>query len=277
MSTLTPFVDMNPVPRVLVDVPVVEFPAGSVAVSLTRTAEGRTFKVRGGQMLPAGSPAIVLDPEVPFGVESSYTVLGHDAAGNVIGSFPVGTVTLEFDGCVIQQPLDARLSVLVTPLLGFAPSTARATPGDVSYPQGRALPGLVGLGPRRGVQGLPIEVMVSSFADADMLQATLGGYEDRQLPVWLVRTPPDVRIPRVLFCHVPELVETDVTRSTAGVTVLYSATVTEVKPPAEGISGAVLTHSDMKVFFATHTQVKAAYVTHSDVKRDTSLIGAADA
>lgn len=277
MSTLTTFVDMNPVPRVLVDVPVSEFPVGAVAVSLTRTAEGRTFKVRGGQMLPVGSPAVVLDPEAPFGVESAYTVLGHDAAGNVIGSFPVGTVTLDFDGCVIQQPLDARLAVEVAALRGFASSTTRDTPGGLAYPQGRALPGLVGLGPRRGLKDLPIEVLLSSYADADKLQETLGTYERAQLPVWLIRTPPSFRVPRVFFCHVPQLVEVDVAAVSSGAIVVFSASVTEVKPPAEGISGAVLTHSDMKVFFATHTQVKAAYVTHSDVKRDTSLIGAADA
>ena len=277
MSTLTTFVDMNPVPRVLVDVPVSEFPVGAVAVSLTRTAEGRTFKVRGGQMLPVGSPAVVLDPEAPFGVESSYTVLGHDADGNVTGSFPVGTVTLDFDGCVVQQPLDARLAVEVTALRGFASSTTRDTPGGLAYPQGRALPGLVGLGPRRGLKDLPIEVLLSSYADADKLQETLGTYERAQLPVWLIRTPPSFRVPRVFFCHVPQLVEVDVAPVSSGAIVVFSASVTEVKPPAEGISGAVLTHSDMKVFFATHTQVKAAYVTHSDVKRDTSLIGAADA
>lgn len=277
MSTLTTFVDMSPVPRVLVDVPVVEFPVGAVTVSFTRTAEGRTFKVRGGQFLPATSPAVVVDPEAPFGVESSYTVIGHDAGGNIVGSLPVGEVTLEFDGCVIQQPLDARIAVNVVPLAGFAPSTSRETPSALTYPQGQSLPGLVGLGPRRGVQNLPVEVMVSSFEDADRLQETLGTYERAQLPVWLVRTSVGARIPRVLFCHVPELIETDITQGTDGVTVLFSAQVTEVKPPVEAISGAVLTYSDVNVFYTSYAALGAAYASYSDIKRDTSLIGAADA
>ncbi|WP_431791529.1 hypothetical protein [Microbacterium paraoxydans] len=44
MSTLTAFADMSPVPRVLVDVPVEDFPAGSVTVSLQSTVEGRTMR-----------------------------------------------------------------------------------------------------------------------------------------------------------------------------------------------------------------------------------------
>lgn len=277
MSSLTPFADMAPVPRVLVDVPVNEFPAGSVTVSLTRTAEGRTFDVRGGQRLPATSPAIVLDPEPPFGVVSSYTVMGYDADGNVVGSWPIGTVTVEFSGTVIQQPLDPRLSVEVVRLSEMARETKRNTPGDLAYPQGRVLPGMVGLGPRRGIQGMTVDVLVLTHEDADALQETLGTYDTPQLPIWLVRTPPGQRFPRVFFCHVPELVEVPVFGAAEPGLVRFTANVTEVRPPAAGISAAVLTHSDMKVFFSTHTEVKAQYATHSDIKRDTSLIGASDA
>lgn len=277
MSTLTAFNDMAPVPRVLVDVPVGEFPAGAVSVSLTRTSGGRTFDVRGAQRVPASSPLIVLDPEPAFGVESAYTVVGYDSLGGVVGSWPVGVVTVQFGGVVIQQPLDPRLSAVVVPVSGFAEAVSRQTPGELAYPQGRVLPGMVALGPRRGIQGLAIEIMAASYDAADALQASLGTYERPQLPVWLIRTPPGTRIPGVFFCHVPDLVEVDVTHSAPGETVLFSATVSEVKPPAAGITASVLTHSDMKVFFTTHTQVKARYATHSDIKRDTSLIGAADA
>lgn len=277
MSTLTTFTDMAPVPRVLVDVPVIEFPAGSVTVSLTRTSEGRTFDVRGGQRLPATSPAIVLDPEPAFGVESSYTVVGYDAAGAIVGSWPVGVVTVDFSETVVQQPLDPRLSVQVARLKGTAQKLARQTPGTPSWTQGSVLPGLVGLGPRRGLQGVDLELFVDSSEAADMLQATLGTYDSPQLPIWLVRTPPGQRIPRVFFCHVQEMEEYSVIGANVNEFFHFSASVTEVRPPAAGITATVLTHSDMKVFFATHTAVKAQYATHSDIKRDTSLIGASDA
>lgn len=277
MSTLTPFPDMAPVPRVLVDVPVAEFPAGSVTVSLTRTSEGRTMQVRGGQRLPATSPAIVIDAEAGFGIESAYTVLGHDASGAIIGSWPIGSAVLEFDQVVIQQPLDPRLAVVVAKLSGTGAELVRETPGEPAWPQGSALPGVIALGPRRGLDGVELELMVDSHEAADILQASLGTYERRQLPIWLIRTPPGRRLPAVFFCHVPRLREKDELIQLGLTRVLYSAVVTETKPPAAGITAAVLTHSDMKVFFATHTQVNAAYATHSDVKRDMSLIGAASA
>ena len=277
MSTLTPFTDMAPVPRVLVDVPVVEFPAGAVTVSLVRECEGRTIAVRGGKRLPATSPIILTDHEPGFGVESAYTVLGHDAAGNITGSLPVGSTVVDFDGVVVQQPLDPRLSVQVKRLVSTAAEISRETPGELVYPQGHGLPGLIGLGPRRGVEGVHLDLFVSNHADADALQDTLGTYEKRQLPVWLVRTPPGQRLPRVFFCHVPRLTEVNINGHIGMEYLQFSAVVTETRPPAANISAAVLTHSDMKVFFATHTQVKARYATHSDIKRDTSLIGAADA
>lgn len=284
MSTLTPFADMAPVPRVLVDIPPAEFPVGSVTVSLTRTAEGRTFAVRGGQKLPAGSPAVVLDAEAPFGVVSSYTTTGYDASGNVVGSLPAGSVTLDCDLTVIQQPLDARLSVAVDRLWGTARELARPTPFDLSWPQGRPLPGLVGLGPRRGFQGMEWQLVAASHEDADALQGTLGTYDDPQLPVWLVRTPVDwknptrtQRIPRVFFCAVSSLVEVDDYRLSDTGEVKFAAVTTEVRPPAVGITAAVLTYADVAVFFGTYSALGAAYGSYSDIKRDTSMIGAASA
>lgn len=268
---------MNPVPRVLIDVPVSEFPAGAVTVSLQSTCEGRTVDVRGGQRLPATSPAIVVDPEPGFNVPTSYTVFGYDSAGNLVGSWPVGSTTVEFDGVVIQQPLDPRLSVQVELMWGTAAEVSRQTPGQLVYPQGRVLPGLVGLGPRRGLQDVPLEIKTLTADDAAMLEATLGTYESPQLPVWLLRSPPDGRLPRRFFCHVPDLVDRDTFLLTDTEFRHFTASVTEVRPPAAGISATGVTHSDMKVFFTTHSEVKAEYATHSDVKRDTSLIGAADA
>lgn len=277
MSSLTPFTDMAPVPRVLVDVPVVEFPVGSVTVSLTRTSEGRTFDVRGGQRLPAASPAIVIDPEAGFGVESQYTLLGRDADGAVVGSWPIGSVVLDVSVTVVQQPLDPRLSAVVDRREGTGFELSRAAPGGPMYPQGRVLPGLVGLGPRRGLAGVTLDLVAESAEAADALQSTLGSYEKPQLPVWLVRTPPDQRIPRVFFCHVPELVELDTYRHTGSGFTHFSASVTEVRPPAAGITASVLRYSDVQVFYSTYSAVKAAYATYSDVKRDTSLVGASNA
>lgn len=276
MSTLTPFVDMNPVPRVLVDVPMVEFPAGSVTVSLQSTCGGQTIDVRSGQRLPASSPLVVLDPEPGFGVLTSYTVIGYDAGGLPVGSWPVGSVTVDFDGVVIQQPLDPRLSVQVERMWETGSDLSRPSPFDLTYPQGRSLPGLVGLGPRRGLVDVGWELYASSAADADALQSTLGSEDSPQLPVWLIRTPPDQRIPRRFFCAVSSLVEKDTYLLTSATGIHFAAKTTEVRPPAASVSASVLTYSDVGVFFTSYAAVGAVYATYSDIARDTSLIGAAD-
>lgn len=276
MTTFTPFADMNPVPRVLVDVPVSEFPAGSVTVSLQSTCEGRTIDVRGGQRLPASSPVVVLDPEPGFGVPTAYTLTGFDAAGVVVGSRQLGSVTVEFAGTVIQQPLDPRLSALVELMKGTGAELSRSTPGGPVYPQSSVLPGMVGLGPRRGLQRVPLVINTLTDEDAAALDATLGTYDTPQLPVWLVRTTPDGHLPRRFFCHVPELVKDDMFLGSDLGRVRFSATVTEVRPPVAGITSAGLTWSDVRVFYSTWSQLRAAYSTWSDLKRDTSLVGAAD-
>lgn len=274
--TLTPRDDMGPVPRVSVDIPPASFVGAAQTVTIRRTAEGRTFDVRGGVNLPPGMPVILDDVEAPFGVESSYTVVGFDTDGNEVGRVPVGSVVLNSDKTVIQQPLDARLNAVVQRLEGTGAELVRSTPGAVQYPIGRVLPGMVGLGPRRGLQGVKFD-MHCEADQADNLQATLGTYEQPQLPVWLVRTPPDQRIPRVFFCHVPELVELDTYRHSGNGWSRFQATVTEIAPPAVGITGATLTYSDVAVFYSTYSELAAQYATYSDIRRDASLIGAADA
>lgn len=268
--------DMAPVPRVLIDAPITSFPPGAVTVRIVRTAEGRTFDVRGAVRLPATSPAIIVDPEAPFGVESSYSLIGYDEDGVIVGEVPFARVTLEYHRPVIQQPLDPRLAVEVRRLVTTGAELMRETPGEVAYAEGRVLPGLVALGPRRGLRDVQLDLFVATYDDADQLQATLGTYDRPQLPVWLLRTPPGQRIPRVFFCHVPQLTEININGHIGMEYVQMSASVTEVSPPAAGIVATALTHSDMKVFFSTHSEVRARYATHSDVKRDTSLIGAAD-
>ncbi|WP_236610975.1 hypothetical protein [Microbacterium sp. UCD-TDU] len=234
------------------------------------------MEVRGGKRLPVTSPIILVDPEPGFGVANAYTIIGRNSTGDVVGSWPIGSVVVNCDRVVIQQPLDPQLAVEVKRLAGMAATLTRETPGSLVYPQGEGLPGFVGLGPRQGLKDVPLLIRVESTADADMLQRTLGTYgDDRQLPIWLVRTPPGQRLPRIFFCRVRELEELD--SSWWSDRVQFRTSVTEVRPPAVSVSGIALTHSDMKVFFATHTQVKARYATHSDIKRDTSLIGAADA
>lgn len=275
MSSLTPYADMGPVPRVEVVVDPADLIASTDTVTFRRRAEGRTFFVRGGVSRPAATTVVAMDYEAPFHTESVYEAMCFDAAGVYMGTSQLDSVTLEYDGTVIQQPMNPKLSVEVKRLIATAANIARPTPGELVYTENQGLGKLIGLGPRRGVVDLELDLLVSSHEAADALQATLGTYEVPQLQVWLVRTPPPMRIPRVLFCSVPQLNELEVNNHLGLSDVRFGATVAEVLPPAPGLSPAVLRYPDVGAVFADYSDVGAVYTLYSDIARDQSLVGAA--
>lgn len=275
MSSLTPFPDMGPVPRVEMVVDPADLITDTVTVTLRRRAEDRYFDVRGAVARPAASTIVAFDYEAPFQIESVYEGLCYDEDGVYMGAAQLDATTLNFSETVIQQPFDPKLSVVVKRLAATAAVVSRPSPGDLVYVEGDGLPRLVGLGPRRGVTDTTLDLLVDGHANADKLQATLGTYERPQLQVWLVRTPPPMRLPRVFFCAVPQLDELEVNNRFGGSLVRFGAGVTEVRPPAPGLSPAVLRYSDVGAVFADYSDVGAVYTLYSDIARDQALVGAA--
>lgn len=279
MSSLTPLPDMGPVPRIEVLVDPADLLTDTVSATIRRRhldgASGpRTFDVRGGVRKQAESTLVVMDFEAPFQVQSLFEAACYDEDDVYMGSVQLDTATLNYSGTVIQHPFDPRISLSVRRLSGTAETVAFGSSGEVVYPDAPGLGNIVGFGGGRGVVGLPVDLLVDGHDNADMLHATLGTYEKPRLKAWLVRTPPPMRIPRVLFCWVPDLVEVDLDVRNGGSAVRFQATLTEIEPPAPGLSPAVLRHSDVKALFSTHTEVEAVYTLHSDIKRDQSLVGA---
>lgn len=275
MSSLTPFPTMGPVPRVEVVVDPADLITDTATATFTRRAENRTFEVRGGVDRSAGSTIVAMDFEAPFGVESLFEARCHDEDGVYMGTVQLDTATLDYAGTVIQQPLNPKLCTEVQLLRATAAAVTRPTPGELVYPENEPLAKLIGLGPRRGVTGLDLEILADTHEIADALQATLGTYESPQLQMWLVRTPPPMRIPRVFFCAVPELVELEVNNHLGGSRVRFVASVTESRPPAPGLSPAVLRYSDIEAVYASYSDIEAVYTLYSDIQRDQSLVGAA--
>lgn len=275
MSSLTAQNDMTPVPRVEIVIAPADVLAGTVTVTIRRRAENRYFFVRRGIGRSIASTLVTIDYEAPFNVVSTYEALCYDAAGAYLGAVQLGSTTVSCDQTVIQQPLDPRLCAIVYRLESTGAEISRPMPGDLARLEDAALPRVIGQGPRQGVTDVALSLLVTSQEMGDRLQATLGTYETRQLPVWLVRTPPPQRLPRVFFCFVPNLAELEVNLHAGGSMIRYSATVTEVPPPAPGLSPAVLRYSDIKTVYPTYSALKAAYSLYSDILRDQSLVGAA--
>lgn len=275
MSSLTPHTDMVPVPRVEVVVDPGDLLPGTASITIRHRGDGREFFVRGAIDRSGVATVVAFDYEAPFRVEAVYEVLCFSSAGDYIGAVLIGSTTVECDLTVIQQPLDPKLNAVVRRLRATAETVSREARAELVDIEGEALPSLVGTGPRRGVSGLLLDLFVDSHEMADRLQATLGTYAQPQPQVWLVRTPPPMRIPRVLYCHVPALTEVEVNNHLGMSSIRFQATVTEVPQPAPGVSPAVLRYSDVEALYADYSDVEAVYTLYSDIQRDSSLIGAA--
>lgn len=271
---LTPFVDLAPVPRVGVQVESSDVPVGTDRVTLWRSHEGREFKVRDGVDRTMVSAVSLQDMEAPPGVTVTYEAECWDGL-IPLGRVALGATFLDFEGTVVQQPLDPSLNAVVEVWAGTGSQIRRPSPGEVVATEGAVLPTFVGFGPRAGLVGFQLNLGVSSANDADKLQATLGTYINPQLPVLLFRTSLPGRIPRMAFFHVADLVETDVNVQYGGGVVVFSATVTEVKAPAQALVVAPLTYDDLDVSFVDYDVRDAAYPSYDAMDADWSLAGAA--
>ncbi|WP_439593886.1 hypothetical protein [Microbacterium sp.] len=275
MSSIAPFPDMGPVPRVELVVDPGDLLTDTVTVDFERRAEDRTFKVRGGMSRSATTTAVVMDYEAPFQIESVYSARCMDEDGAYMGTVTLDATTLAFGGTVIQQPFDPKLAVEVVRLAAMAGPVRQSTPGDLVRTENSGLPTLIGTGIRGGVEGFTLAVRTDTLAAYRALQATLGTYEQPQLQAWLIRTPPPILLPRVFFCAAPSLDAIERTLHFGEERVEFTAVVTEIEPPAPGLSPAVLRYSDLVALFDSYSDIAATYTLYSDILRDQSLVGAA--
>lgn len=253
--TLTGFTDPNPCPRVLVTFGALA--AGTVTITVQRTAEGRTMPVRGGVNLYAVGGAAVMDYEVPFGIAASYSAQQFNSVGLSLGFTASATVTVDVTDTWIHQPLSPALAVAAILTVATAADVVRKNPGSMVYPEGATVGRWIGA-QRQGVTGAVVEVLMNSLADADELQSMFGSYSVDFPAILCIRTPVNVRLPRVLFAAVAEVHEVSYTQATV---VTFSFTVDEVAPPAPGLVLPLLRRKDIDVDYPTRAARAADYAT----------------
>lgn len=267
---LTVFTDFAPTPRVLVSVTA---PApGTQTVNVLRTAEGREMKVRGGVGRYAVGGTAVMDYEAPFGVPSSYRAEQFDVNGVSLGFLALGTVTVDVTDSCIHQPLSPALAVRAPRvLMDSANDFSHPSPGGTVWPEGATVGRIIG-GQRRGLVGTRLHVRLSSTDDMDTLQSMFGTYTQDFPSVLCIRTPPGLRIPRVLFagCLDPHEVIGGINRI-----LTYDMTVDEVAPPYPGLLIPLLRREDIDAAYPTRAERAAAYPTRLARDTDYSKAGLA--
>lgn len=256
---------------------IIDVPEGTETVTVWRYSQGRSIKARGIVDRVFTGEAGYLDLEAGHDVTSAYE-LECFTDGQSVGRIAIGSLTLPWeadpDGVLIQQPLNPNLAVVAKNLSGSWPTITREAPGELVYTEGAEFPILISSGPRRGVTGVDIDFGVATREDAERVWATLGTPEQRQLPVWLIRSHHGF-LPRVFFCHVRALTEVDINLRHRGEWTRFQATVDEIAPPAPGLVISPLSYPDLDVTFASYDDMDAAYPSYN--ARDTAwdLAGAA--
>ncbi len=257
----------------------VTLPSGTATVTLWRTCQGRRMKVRGVVDRAMSGSLTVLDYEAAINVPSGYEVECYDSAGASLGAVYLAQATLPWVGdsetVVIQQPLDPHLNASVRNMVGSWPSVSRETGGEIVYVEGAAYPRLVGTSPRRGMTDIALDLEAATRAVSASVWATLGTETASQIQVWLIRPTNAGLLPAVFFAYVESLVETDITVGIGGEISRFTATVTEVSPPAPGLVIDALSYADLDVSFESYTDMDAAYTAYSARDAAFDLAGAA--
>lgn len=300
---LVPLRDFDPVPRVAVTVEPGDVVPGAATVTVLSTVDGRRDPVRGMVEVPwTGAPVSRLDFAAPFDAAVSYQVQSLDGMGESLGISagvvlpevlegpPPGEDLLAGDSllpdevlvglgllpewgitespALIQCPLDPTLNVQVTLLEGTAADVSRRVSGELFQPMTGDRPVWVGGAPLGGRNARM--VVLTDVSGADMVHRITEAY-----PVWLVRTPPPIRIPRQWHVVAGELVEQDISVHLGGEDVAFAADWTEVAAPAPGLVRSLLTYADLDAAYPSYAVRDAAYGSYSEMDSDWSVAGAA--
>lgn len=238
-------------------------------ITITRTAAGRAFPVRGAVAARVQGGFTTLDYEAPF-VSAQYQVEQFDKDGATLGFVPAQMVELTSDRTWMHHPLDPSGAVALPNIDTAAKTISRHNVGNIIDPFNRAS-GVLVSGIRRGLTGLVMDVWAGSV-DIDRVERIL----DQRPPVICIRKGGNAAlmpIPATLFLGVlaPDLEP----HPNAGGGI-YRLTGDEVDPPTWALVTPTLTYADLSVSYPTYADFTAAYPTYADADSDYTLAGAAD-
>ncbi|HEY2644843.1 MAG TPA: hypothetical protein VGI56_13895 [Galbitalea sp.] len=267
--TLTGYNDSNPCPRVLVNFTTVA--AGTQFINVYRVSEGRQFQVRGGLNLFASGGVAFYDYECPFGTSVTYRAEQFNSGGASLGFTDATAITLAVTTSWIHQPLQPTLAVPVRILINSANQISRPSPGATTWTEGGTVGTTIG-GQRRGITGMSLNIRMANTSDSSEFLGMFGSYIADFPSVLCIRTPPPLRIPRLLFAGVLDPQEV-----ISGVNAIlgFNMTIDEVRPPSPGLIIPALRREDIDIFFATRTARAAAYATRTARDIDYSKAGLA--
>lgn len=245
--------------------------------AITRTGDGREWKVRGSVGIGVSDQVARIDYEVPFGIDVTYRAEMLNISGESLGftdqSAPANVAVTD---TWVHNPLNPQIALRVKMLQATSHQWSRPVGGETVFPIGRRVGVVIG-GTRQGLRGQHFELWVESQADADVFAAMVGTYSRTAVPVLCFRIGSGVRmrIPKPLFGSVFDPREVDISLSSGGSDVGFSFDTDEVAPPAPALVIPLLTRADINAYYSTRAQVEADNASRFEVNRRYDLAGTA--
>lgn len=237
-----------------------DLPAGTHTITVTRTADGLSYVVRGASALFADGGAVLDDYEIPVGVVVSYVAEAFDSDGISLGAVAAltGTIAAPDPKIVwISDPTNPNLTVSATAEMGFSAGLSRKRAVQ-TYQVGDRVVAL--LGPIGKLAGVPLRLVSLTAASTASLDVLL-----RQTAV-LIRTAPPMRLPRLLYVVVPTMTENPL--GWDGESSLWDLSGDEIDATTLDILIPVVTWQDYIDAFPTWADMEAAYSTWFDAMKN---------
>lgn len=273
MTTITLTAESSGSIAPYIDVLGESFPVDAVTTTAWRTADGRSFRVRGLVRVSTSGTVTIRDFEAPIGVESSYRFEHFDVNGDRISWSDSETAQLdagEVGDAWFHNPFDPTTSVRVSMAFDAAQVLTRPTDLEKFKPKGRSLPVIVSR-PRRGVESVALNCSTATADDEARLDALFGDYDDATVPVICVRAHPWMRLPPTLFATVDAPARRPYDARVGGENVDWFMIADEAAPPVEAAITALLDYADFTAYYASYAAFTAAYVDYREAQRDYSI------
>lgn len=256
VSTVTPFSDMDPSPRVVVFVDAFDLNGSTTKITVFQVSAAGEFPVRNAIRRVSAGGFVVTDFEVPLGIPVTYRVQQFNSAGKSLGYvLSLHTqVDIEVGFAVLSDPLNPAHAVLVSANPDFGGVLKRPRPVQ-TYRAGVntvALMGLEGL-----LESVPLHCETESLIDADMLELVLAETQ------FLVRVQAStVRIPAVMHVVAGEPTQKPVSVQFGGELISWEMTGDQVSRTTLDILFPLINYQRFADAYATYASAAAAYATY---------------
>lgn len=270
VSSVTPFDDMDPSPRVVIDVDDADLDFWTRSVTVWQISKWGQVAVRNAVQRSAAGGLVVTDYEVPPGVPVTYRVEQFDPAGASLG-FVLSLVTQVNipDGMVVlQDPLRPANAVMVVgkPDLGEELRRSRPTRVYVAGNRSIALSGM-----RSHLMDVNLHCQTHELTDVDRLDEVL-----EQTMVCVRLAPSAGLLPGVFFAVIPDVSARPVDVQYGGQMVRWGLTGQEVSRPSIDILVAVFSYDRFKAYLdslhpptpGTYDDAAAIWATYIDAMRN---------